>query len=107
VRAGLILFHYQQHKPPSYVLNERPVEGKGGKEGKGREGKEGEEERMKSPLPPTEDLFWCEEDTAHRSKQGGLALSISDHMCQRVWGGVSPISRRKGRGWGWFLFSDQ
>jgi hypothetical protein len=25
----------------------------------------------------------------HRSKQGGLALSISDHMCQRV---GAPIS---------------
>jgi hypothetical protein len=36
------------------------------------------------------------ESRTHRSKQAGLALSISDHMCQRVWGGV-PIYRRKAR----------
>jgi hypothetical protein len=32
----------------------------------------------------------------HRSKQGGLALSISDHMCQRVRG---PIFLGKRVGW--------
>jgi hypothetical protein len=31
----------------------------------------------------------------HRSKQGGQALSISDHMCQR-WGGVVPNFSVKG-----------